>query len=186
MATLRRVVVDWQTGPGGAGVSVFYTADPNDATADLGTFFNAIKGLFPTYVSWSIPSAGDTINSATGALVGAWSGGTSASITGTGSGASAAGTGMYVRWLTGTIIGGRKFIGRTFLCPVAVGGYASDGTLDSANQAAVQSAVNTLVTNGDLVLWHRPSSPGAGDGNVANISAGVVPDKVTSLKSRRS
>lgn len=186
MADLRRVVVGWTTGPGGAGVSVFYTNAADDATANLGTFFNAIKGLFPPAVVWSIPNAGDKIDSSTGSLTGAWTGGTSASITGAGSGAWAAGTGMYVRWTTGLIRGTRKFQGRTFLVPVAVGGYDSVGTLDAANQAAVQTAVNTLVAVNKLVLWGRPIPSTAGNGIASTIIAGTVPDKVTSLKTRRS
>ena len=186
MADLRRVPVAWTTGPGGVGLSVFYTDAADDATAALGTFFNAIKGLFPPAVSWSIPSAGDQIDDATGALTGAWSGGTAASITGAGSGTWAAGTGMYVRWLTGGLRNSRKFQGRTFLCPVASGGYATDGTLDAANQAAVQTAVNTLAGTGLLQLWGRPIAPSTSNGVSGQIIAGVVPDKVTSLHSRRS
>ncbi len=185
MADLRRIPVAWTTGPGGSGVSVFYSLDPADPTGALGTFFNAIKGLFPTYVSWSIPSSGDTIESTTGALTGSWSGGTAATITGAGGGASAAGTGMYVRWYTNTIRNGRKFLGRTFLAPVAVGAYAADGTLDAANQAAVQTAVNTLVGASALVVWGRPTTPGGSDGLFAEQTSGLVPDVVTSLRSRR-
>lgn len=186
MADLRRIPIDWTTGPGGTGVSVFYSLDPADPTGALGTFFNAIKGLFPTYVTWSIPSSGDTIESTTGVLTGSWSGGTSASITGTGSGASAAGTGFYVRWYTDTIRNGRKFLGRTFFCPIAVGGYASDGTLDASNQAAMQTAVNTLVGASALVVWGRPTTPGGSDGLFAEQTSGLVPDKVTSLRTRRT
>jgi len=186
MATLRRVPVTWTTGPGGTGASIFFTEDPDDATAALGTFFNAIKGLFPTYVSWSIPSSGDTLNDLTGHLVGSWSGGTAASITGTGGGASAAGTGMFVRWYTNTIVNNRKFLGRTFLAPVAVGAYASDGTLDAANQAAVQTAANALVAGSATVIWHRPPVGTFTGGTSALVTSALVPDRVTSLKSRRS
>jgi len=186
MADIRRVPVAWTTGPGGAGLSVFYSASADDATAALGTFFNAIKGLFPGAVTWSIPAAGDKLESSTGALTGTWSGGTAATVTGSGAGNYAAGTDLYVRWLTGGLRNSRKFQGRTFLVPVLTGGYDSSGTIDNSNLSTVQTAVNTLVATGLLILWGRPIAPSTSNGLINPITAGVVPDKVTSLKSRRS
>jgi len=186
MVDIRRVPVDWQTGAGGAGVSVFYTVDPDDVTTNLGTFFNAIKALFPTAVSWAIPASGDTLDVVTGELTGAWSGGTAATVTGTGGGTYAAGTGAYVRWLTGSIRRGRKFQGRTFLCPIIASVYDNDGTLTSGNVTIFQNAANTLVATNKLVIWGRPIPFGAGNGAADQVAAAVVPDKVTSLRTRRS
>jgi len=186
MATLRRIPVAWTTGPGGAGVSVFYSLDPDDPTGDLGTFFNAIKGLFPPAVTWQVPSAGDTIESTTGALVGAWTGGTGSTTAGSLNAAYAAGTGAYVRWVTGAIRNGRKFKGRTFLCPITAGSYQSDGTIDNTLLAILQTASSTLAATGLLRIWGRPIPEGASNGFSSPVLAGVVPDKVTSLRSRRS
>jgi len=137
-------------------------------------------------VSWQIPSAGDTLDSTTGHLDGAWSGGTAATISATG-GASvyAAGTGTYVRWLTGVILDGRKFIGRTFLAPLAASCYDTDGTIGAGFVTTIQTATNTLVGAGKLSLYHRPQSLGD-PGSSATIIAGVAVDRVTSLRSRRS
>lgn len=186
MATLRKVPVEWTTGPGGSGLSVFYTQDPADATAALGTFFNAIKGVFPSAVTWSIPSSGDTIDSDTGRLNGSWSGGTAAVITGSGAGNYAAGTGCYVRWYTNTVYNGRKFMGRTFLVPLLTGGYDSTGTIDNSNLSTLQTAVNTLVSSSALVIYKRPPKGTFAGGTYAEQTSGLIPDKVTSLKSRRS
>jgi hypothetical protein len=186
MSVLRRIPVTWQTGAGGAGVSFFYSIQADDVTTALGTFFNAIKGPFPNVVSWNVPAAGDTIESTTGALVGSWSGGTSASITGGTSGTYAAGTGAYVRWLTNTVRNGRKFVGRTFLVPLVSGVYDNDGTITGTNLTTFQNAANTLVSTSTVVVWGRPSGPGAADGLFAEQTGAVVPDKVTSLRSRRS
>jgi hypothetical protein len=186
MADLRRVKVEWTTGAGGAGLSVFYSASADDATASLGTFFNAIKGGFVGAVTWTIPSTGDKIESTTGNLTGAWTGGTGASIAGSTSGAYAAGTGFLARWTTGVIRGHRKFQGRTFLVPISSGLYDSSGTIDNTNLATFQAAVTALAAANKLVLWGRPTTPGGSDGISSTILAGTAVDKVVSLRTRRS
>lgn len=186
MATIRRVPVAWTTGVGGAGVSVFYSAAADDATASLGTFFNAIKSSFPTAVTWTIPSSGDTLEATTGTLTGSWSGGTSATYAGTAATSYVAGTGAYVRWYTNTIRAGRKFVGRTYLLPLINAAFDASGTIDNGTLGAMQSATNTLVGTGLLVVWGRPLSPGGSDGIAPAVTGGEVPDKVTSLKTRRS
>jgi hypothetical protein len=186
VAAIRRVPVSWTTGPGGAGVSIFYSAFGTDATAALGTFFNAGKAKFNTGVTWAIPSSGDTIDENTGLITGAWTGGTAASISGTSSGAYAAGTGYYINWLTGTIRNGRKFRGRTFMCPIIITSYATDGTIDNSFLTQMQTDATALAAAGVLKVWGRPTTPGGSDGISQTVVAGQVPDKVTSLRTRRS
>lgn len=186
MADLRRVVVEWSGLTGLPGVSVFYTLSTDDATAELGTFFNAIKGSFVSPLSWRIPAAGDQIDSATGTLTGAWSGGTGATIGASGSGVYPAGTGGMIRWLTGTIRRGRKFEGRTFLTGIMGSQYDTDGTILAASITQWQSAATALAAANKLVLWGRPIPTGAANGVASKISAGVAVDKVTSLRSRRN
>lgn len=186
MTTLRRVPVAWQTGAGGAGVGVFYSLGTDDATASLGTFFTAIKGLFPTAVSWSIPAAGDTFEHTTGALIGSWTGGTAATVVGTSGGAYAAGTGPYVRWLTNTVRAGRKFYGRTYLVPFQATSFDTDGTIQVTALGTIQTAATALVTAGKCVVWGRPLPGDPASGLFAGFFGAVVPDKVTSLRSRRS
>src|ERR1043166_2204834 len=119
---MRRVAVQWTTGIGGTGLSVFYTLDPVDVTTELGTFFGAIKSQFPNVVTWQVPSTGDMLDSETGVLVGGWSGGTGATtIAAGGTGAYVAGTGALIRWGTGSVVAGRRLRGRTFLCPLLTG-----------------------------------------------------------------
>jgi len=186
MSEIRRVPVAWTTGVGAAGVSVFYSNTTDDATAALGAFFNAIKGAFPSAVTWTIPSSGDKIEGTTGALTGSWSGGTGATYSGPAAVAYAAGTGAYVRWYTNTIRNGRKFVGRTFLAPVSTGLYDAAGTIDNSNLSTFQTAANTLAATGLIVIWGRPTTVGGSDGLWAGVTSAVVPDKVTSLKTRRS
>lgn len=167
-------------------MSVFYSNDTDDATASLGTFFNAIKSSFPTAVVWTIPSSGDKLEATTGVLTGSWSGGTAATVAGTAATSYVAGTGAYVRWYTNTIRDGRKFYGRTYLLPLINACFDSAGTIDNGTLATMQSAADALVTAAKCVVWGRPSEPGASDGLFAGFTGAVVPDKVTSLKTRRS
>ena len=186
MADLRRVPVVWTTGPGGAGVSVFYSADPDDATAALGTFFTAMAVYFDPAITWSIPGAGDKIDVATGELTGTWSGGTAANVAGTAAGPYAAGTGFYVNWLTALVVGGRKVRGRTFMCPLRVTAYDSAGTIDNSFLAQMITKSNTLAATHLTVIWHRPTPANPTGGIASSVTAAQVPDRVTSLKSRRS
>lgn len=153
---------------------------------ELGTFFNAIKGLFSDAVSVSIPSGGDTIDHTTGELNGSWTGGTAATYTGTTHGAYAAGTGLYVTWQTSTIRNGRKFLGRTFICPILAANYQDDGTIFNASVSTVQTAASTLAASGQPCVYGRPTSPGGSDGLFAGFTGAIVPDRVTSLRSRRT
>jgi hypothetical protein len=91
-----------------------------------------------------------------------------------------------VRWLTGAVVGTHKLLGRTYLVPVISGVYDNDGTITSTNLTTVQNAATTLVGSNKLIIWHRPTSPGGTDGTNRLAIGATVPDKVTSLKSRRS
>lgn len=183
---VRKIPVTWNIGIGGAGVSIFYTIDSVDVTPALGTFFNAVKGLFPPAVTWQVPNAGDTLDIASGKIVGGWSGGTSATIAGTSAAPYVAGTGAYVRWLTSGVINGRRVKGRTFLCPLNNGLFDANGTIVDTSVTTMQTAVNALAGTGMLNVYSRPHPKGALNGQLSLVSAGVVPDKVTSIHSRRS
>jgi len=185
MVDLRRVPVEWTTGVGGSGVSIFYTLDPADATASLGTFFNAIKDLFPPVVSWSIPASGDTITDTTGRLSGSWSGGTAATITGTNNTLYAGGTGGFIRWYTNTVLDGRKFVGRTYMVPLVTSTYSTNGVINSTALGTLQTAATALVTATAHVIYHRPPTGTFSGGFFAEATSAVVPNKVTSLKTRR-
>lgn len=183
---INRVPVQWNTGPGGAGVSVFYSNFGVDMTVELGTFFNAIRAFFPTAVSWSVPSSGDILDEVSGLITGAWIGGTPVSITGSGATAYAAGTGCYVRWQTAGIANGRRVKGRTFLVPLLTSCYQTDGTIFDSNLATMQTASTALANSGKMRIWHRPSNRGANNGNAFSVTAAIGPDRVTSLRSRRT
>jgi len=186
MASLWRVPVVWDGLTGLPGVSVFHGAAGGSAVADIKTFFNDIKALFPAGLTWQIPTEGDVIDDATGTLTGGWSDVAGGTVSSTGSGIWASGTGMYVTWGTGTIVNGRRLKGRTFLCPLFGSAFQTDGTIVNAYVSTVQTAANLLVAGLDLKIWHRPSTPGGSDGSSATVTSAQAQDKVTSLRSRRT
>lgn len=170
------------------GLSVFYSSTPNAVTAvaALTTFFNAIKGLFPGAVTWDLPSSGDTFEDTDGSLSGIWTGATGGQITATGANtAYAAGVGGRVQWHTTAVIGRRRVRGSTFLVPLLGSQYDTNGTLSASCMGTLTSAVNALVTADQLMVWHRPS-PGGSDGAMIDVVSGIVPDKVSTLRSRRT
>lgn len=185
MSTLNRYKVVWDGVAGLPGVSVFYSLGSGPAGADLKAFFEAIKALFPSGLTWQIPVAGDTIDSTTGQLNGSFTDAGGGTVTSTGSGIWASGTGAYVTWLTNTVYNGRKFVGRTFLCPIFGSAYQSDGTIVNAYVTTIQTAADALVTAGTPVIYKRPVPFGASNGTFAGITGALVPDKVTSLRTRR-
>lgn len=185
MADLRRIPVAWSGATGLPGVSVFYGPFGVDAGADLVTFFNAIKAFFTSGLTWQIPVAGDGITDSTGLITGSWTAGTGGTVVATGAGTYAAGCGAYVNWGTSTIIGGRRLKGRTFLAPLVSSCYDSGGTITNANLTTMQTAASALAASTHLVIWHRPTSPGGVNGSSGTVTSGVLPDQVTSLKTRR-
>jgi len=186
MADIWRIETVWAGVTGLPGVTVMYGNPGGSAVADIKAFFNAIKALFPAGVSWQIPVTGDTIDVDTGALTGGWADAAGGTVTSTGSGIWASGTGTYVTWSTGTVVHGRRLKGRTFLAPLFGSAFQSDGTIVDAYVTTIQTAADALVAGGDLMVWHRPHGIPAGGGIAVSATAAQAHDQVTSLRTRRS
>lgn len=185
MADLERIVVDWNGLSGLPGVSVFYGALAGNANASLKTFFTSCQSIFPAGLTWTIPGGGDLVDSATGAITGTWiNGAGGGQVAASGAAAHAAGTGAYVNWRTGVVIGRRRLMGRTFLAPIMNSAYDNQGTIVAANLTTLQNAANALVTAGNTRVWHRPNAAHTG-GQAGVVSVATIPDQVTSLRSRR-
>jgi len=186
MSNIAKIPVSWTGGPGGPGVSVFYSdAATTIPTGALATFFGAIKTLIPSSYSWTIPASGDIHDSTTGALVGSWTQGSPSVVAATGSATSyAASAGAVVRWTTGGIVNGRRVRGRTFLVPVVAAIY-TNGAILNTQVAVIQAAASALVTSSgaDLRIWHRPRLGSAGSAHP--VTGAFVPSMAAVLRSRR-
>lgn len=188
MSTLCKIPVVWDGLPGMPGLSMFYS-NPTDVVTTvvaLKAFFTSLSTGCPTGLTWNFPTAGDEFDDATGTLTGGWTGGAGGSVAASGgAGTYAQGVGFRVRWGTGGIVGGRRVKGSTFLIPVLGSVYESNGTISNAIVTTLQTAANLLVTNGTTIIWHRPD-PGGSNGSSHIVLDAQVPDKVSTLRSRRT
>lgn len=186
MAIIQRVVCEWSGGAGLPGYSIFHGVGTSvDVVTDLVTFFTAIADRIPFGVSVKVPSSGDSIEAATGVLAGSWSGASGATVAGAGGATWAAGVGALVIWNTPNIRNGRRVRGRTFLAPLDDGGFDGSGTLTTAYISDIEAAATALAGGGNLVVWSRPTAPGASDGDSSEVTSARVPDRITSLRTRR-
>ena len=193
MTTLHRVVVAWSgNAVKGAAVNVLHFSASDNSAPPVAALLSAYGQIAPALANTTtitIPGTGDTIDDTTGNLVGVWTAAGAGSVTGSGTPISAAGVGACISWTTGGIVTGlkgpRKLRGRTFLVPLQNGAYDADGTLTTGTVAALQSAANAMQASGPLAIWHRPTSPGASNGNSYGVISARVKDKVAILRSRR-
>lgn len=173
----------------GGGVSTLYAAEGDGHTlaSGLASFFNNIKQFFPSSkVHWAFNNVGETIDASTGQAVGAWTGDGVWSETSTGSEPSwASGVGVRVQWNTNVFSNGRRVRGSTFLVPLAVSAYDTDGSLSSTVTSTVQAQINALITAAPSLGVHSRPSPGGSDGGFATVSSGLCVDKVSWLRSRK-
>lgn len=189
MASIARCRVAWSgSAVVGDGLSTFYWGSGGVAgyPGAVLAFFNAIKGLVPVGVTWTVPSSGDLLDDTTGALQGSWSiagGGTVASAGGT---TYAAGVGSRVVWQTGAIRGGRRVRGSTFIVPLGTTQYDADGTIAPAALTTLGTAAANYLTavGSNGLIWSRPRTGLAGQ--AVPITAALTPDKVSWLRGRRT
>jgi hypothetical protein len=183
---MNRVKVLWQNFLGAPGYSNHYVGSNVLAQTAIRTFYDALKGMIPNGITIQVPSSGDQINEATGAITGVWSGAVQTGITGNNVAVYSGPTGACINWRTGNLINGRRPMGRTFIVPLASTAFEVNGTLSATTLANLQSAADTLIASlaGELKIWHRPNAQGPG-ANVTVLTA-QIPDMGAILRSRRS
>jgi hypothetical protein len=90
-----------------------------------------------------------------------------------------------IRYETGSILDGRRLIGRTYLVPCSGTIFDADGTISGGDLADLRLAVDDMIASmdGTLVVWHRPK--GSRAGGYTAVNAATVPDEAVVLRSRR-
>lgn len=172
----------------GPGLSTFYAeADGTVAiSVAASALFAAVAGQLPSGLTIRVPNGGDVIDETDGSLVGVWGTSSATTITGTAFGPFAAGVGARVRWDTLGIVAGRRVRGATFLCPLWTSAYDNQGTIDGSALTALTTGVSDFLvqvpTQGRV--WSRPAPGRAGTAH--EIVSGIVPDRVSWLRSRRT
>jgi hypothetical protein len=164
------------------GVSTFYSqgTDVTVLKGRLATFYGAVKGYIPSGITITIPSSGRVIESTTGHPTAMWANGTDTAIACTGTGGVHAAGGAMIRWNSSLFVNNRRLRGKTFLVPLTVSSYSSDGTLDSAAFGVLNTAAAAVPggTSG-LAIWSRKW------GQWAAATTGECVDKAVVLTSRR-
>jgi hypothetical protein len=184
---LDKMVVSF-SGPGqGISSATHYAEAGAGHQPDFKTFWTSMAQYMAGQVTITVPNSGDVIDSATGDLTGTWTGGTSATLIGGGSGAYPGGVGACINWSTSSIVNARKVRGRTFIVPMAAGGYDATGTLLDTAVNTYRTAAALLVssTAGDFHIWHRPTTVGGSDGQACPVIGYSLRDHVAWLSSRR-
>lgn len=156
------------------------------AATAVGTFWGAVDALMHTTVTWATEADVSAIDDTNGQLMGV-----SSTTPQTGTGALGGELAPFVsqalvRWRTNGIVNGRSLRGRSFV-PGLTTTSADDGRVIAATQATINAAAAALIldANSTLVVWHRPSGPGATDGNSATVVTGTCWSQYASLRSRR-
>lgn len=204
MADLARVNVSWQNWPGAPGVSTFYfTNTAMQANVDaLRAMFNSCAGLLPSLLTITVPGSGDVINDVDGKITGSWSVTTPPTVvTGSAAGQYAGNSGAVIHWLTGSVLGGRRVRGKTYMVPL-VSAYEANGSLLASAITTLTNAANTFITavTPNFRIFVRPVEAhteydkktgqpkaivGKTGGNY-NVSSVRIPDLAVSLRSRRT
>lgn len=186
--TLNRVRCVWSNFVGAPGYTNFYTGTSVTDYTPIRTFFAAFSTSLPAAVTITVPTTGDQISEATGAITGSWA----ATVTGGAVSGSAGNTGVYsgasgvqVQWLSTLIARGRRIQGKTFIVPAYSTVYDSNGSIASGTLTAAQTAANNLISAlaSELKIWSRPA-PGY-TGQQAIVTTARIPDLAVTLRSRR-
>jgi hypothetical protein len=190
---IQRLRVAWSSSNVvGPGLSTFYCSTAGDnLSAGVKAFFTGLASTIAGGTTITIPNFGELIEDTTGDLAGSWSsspadGGT---VTATGSGSFASGVGLRVVWNTSGIHAGRKVRGSTFVVPISSSAFEGAAFIVEAVRANVLTAANGLITAvPSLRILSLPTvhSGVAVPGQSSTVTAALVPDKVSWLRSRRT
>jgi hypothetical protein len=192
--SIFKTTTTWQGASGLPGyTNLFFNNDGTDVATQLPAikdavhdFWSGLAGVIPTGVSLTTSAEVGQIAQATGTLETIWAFSPSPDVVnGGGSGVGPAPAGACISWQTGEVHDGRQVRGRTFIVPLALNVYQSDGTLTGGAVTDINAAAVALIgaiPNG-FCIWARPKTGVPGEAYSA--VTGVAKDKVAVLRSRR-
>jgi hypothetical protein len=193
---IQRVDLVWQMPNGGPGLTSFFGINAAPVAAAAKTMFTALAARIPAGITISYQGSGPNYDVASGALTDFFTGDVAWTVTGSGTGAWAAGVGASCKWTTGGVHGGHRVFGRTYFIPLNGFSYATDGTLDTNTLTDLQNATQAFVTNAgaSLSIWSKPKPARPGKKGTLPAIAGAtflvtgrnVADTVSTLRSRRT
>jgi len=164
----------------------YFDAASAGTSAAVHNFFQVFMHGMPAGITIKVPNSGDLIEETTGALSGTWSeaGGGGATLT-DGAGEFAQGVGIQVRWRTDGVVGRRRVVGSTFICPILHSGFDASGTPTVSQVLGTNTAASGLLAAApSLRIWSRPKGTRPGSSHVVTVQD--VPRRVSWLRSRRT
>lgn len=189
MAAISRVQVQF-TGPaviGPSSTSFFTTGQLDDFRTPLTVLWTVLAQQMPPTCTVTIPNTGETFEDDTGALIELWGDGNTFTVVGQGTPVYAAGCGGRIVWTTSSMTNNRRVRGSNFIVPIGSGSYDANGTIADGvvNAWATACQVFRVATaTAGHSIWTRPKNGAGGKPN--GVTGHLVPDKVATLRSRRT
>jgi hypothetical protein len=191
--TMYKTTAKWSGFNGAPGYTNFYFQGTGDgasaqAAADKAHgFFDRVKAIIPTGVTIHVEEEVELVDEVTGMMESVQNVTMPPEVPGMGGANYSGASGACITWLTGGVRNGRRVRGRTFLVPLHVGSYDTDGTLGSITSGIIRDAAAYLAdpAGPQLIVWSRPSVSGAADGIGNWVTSYRVVDKAAVLTSRR-
>jgi hypothetical protein len=198
--TVYRVKLRWDGFVGAPGYSIFHFRDLSEsggtlegaqaATDKVDAFAEAIKGFIPYNSRLTVQSDVEVYESTNGELqtiIGVAADPAHVSLATIGMNYSSA-AGVCITWRSPQVRNSRRIRGRTFLVPLVAAVWGGDGIVAAGNMATLNAAASALRNDTgapDLIVWARPTSPGATDGELAAINSHNIGAAGAILRSRR-
>jgi hypothetical protein len=158
----------------------------------LRALYAAFSAHFPSNYNWTVDPEVTVIDEFSGKLLRYMDDpAPQAGVGGSGSLSHAAGVGLRIVWRT-TVVGAHRLIrGANFITPISINDLDVDGSPGNAALTALRNGANNyisgLVAGGITpVVYHRPAKGTQVGGVAAPIQSAEVPDRISSLRSRRS
>lgn len=183
----------WQVPGGGTGYSVFHARvevggiTEAAASAFLGKvrdLMAACKVLTPLATTISLDTEVRELDTTTGVLQSVMQVPAPAPITGGVNQQYAAPVGARIVWRTPAIVAGRRLQGRTYIVPLVMQNFETDGTLTADAMSALSAAAAAYYDEDwaegvDPCVWSRTH------GMLADITGHAIPDEGAILRGRR-
>jgi hypothetical protein len=183
----REIIVDWTTSAGSGFKSVLHFGSLTSVATqrtNIESWLDGLCGAIDTGTSYIVATSGREMDDATGTLTGVWNDATARTGAGTVAGECVAdATQVLIRWSTGTIIGGRFLIGRTFIPGLSTAQLVNGNTSNILRSTWDGHTATFVAAANGFGVWHRPVS-GAG-GQMQGAASGVTQTELAVLRRRR-
>lgn len=162
-------------------------ADANTAAANFRSFLSNMNVFMPAGSSYTFDSAAQQFDDA-GVQTGEITLTTVPStLSGSGSGSYAGGSGAVVSWTTNAFHLGRRVRGRTFLVPMVASAFTSGGVLQPTTQSSLQAGAAVFASSSPtpVISSHKEQLGGGMSHLTAAVTGATVPNRAAILRSRR-